>query len=130
MFPRKNPAAVVKVSEVARVAGMPYRRMLRKLQAANRELHGAILAEHKVGKRVFYTTTWGALEQLHPQWFTRTESLREDVKELDTRQEQLDASFEEVVKTIGRLAQDIRDVRKRVERLEDFAFKPRLMVGT
>lgn len=112
------PINVLSVDAVAKMAGWPYRRMLRHLQARDRELHGTLLVKTGKGKKTRYSTTVGALEQLHPQWFTRTSSLREEVAEQASKVEEHDIMVERAHKDIGILKLQVRTLEEAHERLE------------
>jgi hypothetical protein len=61
---------VLKVSEVAKMAGWKRKRMLTHLQRINEELGGTLLRNTSLTKTPRWTVTLEALALVAPQWFT------------------------------------------------------------
>jgi molybdenum-dependent DNA-binding transcriptional regulator ModE len=109
---------LVTVSEVAKQAGWPYRRMLRHLQASDKELGGTLLIKRGTGKHARYSLTVGSLEKLHPQWTKKQSGLVASVTEHETKLQELDVLLEQAHKTIGELIALRKADAKKIERLE------------
>lgn len=92
---------VVSVRDVARAAGWDYQRMLRHLQAQDRAVNGMLLMKRGHGKGARYSLTLAALEQLHPQWFSRVTSLTSRVEELEVKVAELEGLLVEAHRWIG-----------------------------
>lgn len=74
---------VLTISQVAKLAGWGYHRMLRHLLKLNEELGGTLLSNDGRGSEPRWTVTLENLRRVKPQWFSDYSALPERVEELE-----------------------------------------------
>jgi septal ring factor EnvC (AmiA/AmiB activator) len=110
---------LVTVRDLAKRTGWGYRRMLRHMHAANKQLNGMLLVNlSPKGKRPHYVLALEKLEQLRPEWAASFQGVAEEVEELEGKGEELEAMVVEANTTIGHLKRRVDALETRISKLE------------
>lgn len=110
---------LVTVRDLAKRAGWGYRRMLRNMHAANKQLEGKLLVNLGApGKRPHYVLATEKLEQLRPEWAASFAGVVDQVEELEGKGEEHDEMVVQANQAIRDLRRELAEVKERVSKLE------------